>query len=73
VAPEHRRAGVAQALLDETIHRLRRSGVKEFELMVRTDSKPAISFYRRNGFTKVRTVHNYYGQGAPGIQMGRAL
>ena len=73
VSPNQRRAGVAQALLDDTVVRLKRAGVARFELMVRTGSEPAIAFYMRNGFTKVRTVAGYYGDGVTGIRMRKCL
>lgn len=73
VAPEHRCAGVAQALLDRTTRRLKRAGIANLNLMVRVASEPAKAFYARNGFTKVRTVRNYYGKGAAGIRMRKTL
>ncbi|MCW5982529.1 MAG: GNAT family N-acetyltransferase [Bryobacteraceae bacterium] len=73
VAPPHRRAGVAQALLDRTIRALRRSGVRDFDLMVRVSSVPAIAFYARNGFVKRRAVRRYYPDGEAGIHMRKTL
>ena len=73
VAPEHRRKGVAQALLDQTTRSLIASHVRQFDLMVRTTGNAAIAFYRRNGFKKVRTVRNYYNDGISAISMRRTL
>ena len=73
VAPEHRRTGIAQALLDRTVRALSTSGVGQFDLMVRATGEAAITFYRKNGFEKRRTIRNYYHDGAAGIRMSRSL
>lgn len=73
VDPEHRRKGVAAALLEYTLERLRGSGVRSVELMVRVDNEEAIRFYRRFGFRRVQEVPGYYENGRAGLRMRRAL
>lgn len=73
VDPEHRRKGIAAALLEHTLKRLRASSVRSVELMVRVDNEAAIRFYRRFGFRRVQEVPGYYENGRAGLRMRRAL
>jgi ribosomal-protein-alanine N-acetyltransferase len=66
VDPLDRGRGVAQALLDATIVRLRSGALR---LMVGTDNEPALRFYQRFGFTRVRKVPRYYGPGRDAWRM----
>ena len=60
VDPRYRGRGLAQALLHATIARL---GGGALRLMVSTANEPALRFYLRFGFIRVRKVANYYGAG----------
>jgi ribosomal-protein-alanine N-acetyltransferase len=73
VAPELRRQGIAAALLEYTLRRLRESGARSVELMVRVDNRPAIRFYRGFGFRRVGEVPGYYEDGRTGLRMRRRL
>jgi [ribosomal protein S18]-alanine N-acetyltransferase len=66
VDPRYRGLGIAQALLQATIARLR-SGV--LRLMVSTANEPALRFYQQYGFIRVRKVANYYGAGRDAWRM----
>jgi ribosomal-protein-alanine N-acetyltransferase len=61
VDPPYRGRGVAQALLHATITRLRSQGAAALRLMVSAENEPALRFYERFGFTRVRKVKRYYG------------
>lgn len=50
VDPAHVRHGVASALLDEAVRRLRASGVATVRTMVRRNNVPVLTFFRTNGF-----------------------
>lgn len=67
VDPRYRRSGVAQALLNAAIERL--EGAKVLRLMVETANQPALRFYQRFGFTRVRKVAGYYGKGRDAWRM----
>lgn len=69
VDPPYRESGVAQALLDATVARLRAQRVAAIRLMVSTANEPAIRFYRQYGFARVRLVKNYYGAGRDAWRM----
>jgi ribosomal-protein-alanine N-acetyltransferase len=73
VDPEHRRKGIAAALLEYTLERLRVFGVRLVELMVRVDNEEAIRFYRRFGFRRVQEVPGYYENGRAGLRMRRTV
>lgn len=73
VLPEHRRAGVATALLRHTISRLRRARVPLVTLMVRTDNLAAIRFYRGLGFRASGRIVRYYEDRSDGLLMRKRL
>jgi ribosomal-protein-alanine N-acetyltransferase len=73
VDPRHRRRGLAQALLDETIAELQASKLKAWWLMVDVDNKPGIAFYEKYGFERTRRVKRYYGPGRDAWRMRRIL
>ena len=59
VAPEHRRQGVADALIDCLVSR-RASDLSFITLEVRASNVPAISLYEKHGFSAVGRRKNYY-------------
>jgi [ribosomal protein S18]-alanine N-acetyltransferase len=61
VDPDYRGRGVAQALLNASIARLRSQGARVLRLMAGVDNEPALRFYQRFGFIRVRKVKGYYG------------
>jgi ribosomal protein S18 acetylase RimI-like enzyme len=50
VDPARARRGIASALLDEAVRRLRASGVATIRTMVRRSNVPVLTFFRTNGF-----------------------
>ena len=73
VDPAARRHRAATVLLDGILRRLRRRGGTRLTLMVRETNEPALNFYRKNGFRRIRRVEGYYEDGAPGIRMRKEL
>ena len=67
VDPLYRGRGVAQSLLTATIELLK--GAKALRLMVSVANEPALRFYQRFGFTRVRKVARYYGKGRDAWRM----
>ena len=59
VAPEHRRQGIADALLG-TVVRFGREHLSTLTLEVRASNTPAISLYEKYGFLTVGRRKNYY-------------
>ncbi len=52
VRSQHRRKGVANKLLQETIRNAKNRGVLEIHISAEIDNKTAISLYKKHGFTK---------------------
>lgn len=73
VDPPTRGNGVASALLESTLRRLRRRKVARVSLMVRTTNAVAREFYEKYEFTKVRVVRGYYEDGSDGYLMRKLL
>jgi ribosomal-protein-alanine N-acetyltransferase len=60
VDPDHRRQGIAEALLAEGCVRLRGCGVQTLFLEVRASNEGAQALYRKNGFDEVGRRQGYY-------------
>jgi [ribosomal protein S18]-alanine N-acetyltransferase len=70
VRPDSRRKGVAQALLDRLIERVREGPLK---LELRKSNKAALTLYMKNGFSQTGTAHSYYTDGEDAIQMEKRI
>lgn len=60
VAPEVKGRGVARAMFEDAIARLRRAGIRRVELTVEADNLRAIAFYQRFGFSHEGTQRAAY-------------
>jgi len=60
VHPDHRRKGIAQALVDALEVALRERGSEALTLEVRASNGPAISLYEKMGLQPVGRRPNYY-------------
>ncbi|MCI7725995.1 MAG: ribosomal protein S18-alanine N-acetyltransferase [Clostridiales bacterium] len=60
VHPDCRRQGIAAALIDELIVRLKERGSHILRLEVRQSNAPAIALYETMGFTQLGLRKNYY-------------
>jgi len=60
VAPEERRHGVAQELLDQLARDAMEAGVKRVTLEVRASNHAARKFYYKNNFIDIAIRKNYY-------------
>ena len=60
VAPERRRQGIADALLDALCARAAALDLAFLTLEVRASNAPAIALYRKHGFQTVGQRRNYY-------------
>jgi [ribosomal protein S18]-alanine N-acetyltransferase len=73
VDPLHRGKGIASALMDSTLRRLRRRGIGRFHLTVKVTNAAAVRFYERYGFHRGRIVRAYYEDGVDGRRMEKLL
>ena len=60
VGPNYRRQGVAAALVEELVRRLRERGNHCLTLEVRASNDPAIKLYEKLGFVQIGRRPNYY-------------
>lgn len=60
VLPVCRKRGIAQALLLELMHNLRKKDIDSLTLEVRASNLPAISLYEKLGFISVGRRQRYY-------------
>lgn len=60
VHPDHRRKGVAEALIGNLVSELKARGSHALMLEVRDSNVPAISLYEKLGFLQVGLRKNYY-------------
>ena len=60
VHPDHRRKGIAEALVVELVEALRKRESHCLTLEVRASNKPAKALYEKLGFTQVGLRKNYY-------------
>lgn len=73
VHPDHRRSGIASALLSRSLGVLTARGAETVKLEVRRSNDGAKRLYREFGFDPLRRVPNYYGDGEDAIVMIRKL
>jgi [ribosomal protein S18]-alanine N-acetyltransferase len=62
VSAEHRRRGVARALMEEAVARGRAAGARLVTLEVRRSNAPAIALYRKLGYREVAVRPRYYAE-----------
>lgn len=73
VAPEHRRRGVGEMLLDHTEEMLCQKGLTTIILEVRISNVAAQCLYRKAGYTSVQRLKKYYSNGEDGLLMTKSL
>jgi ribosomal-protein-alanine N-acetyltransferase len=73
VDPRARHQGVASALMDSTLRRLRRRRVRRFSLMVKVTNRQAVAFYQKYRFLQLRIARRYYEDGMDAWLMVRDL
>jgi len=71
IAPEYRRKGFAQKLIDHMFENL--SSGKLLLLEVRKSNQAAISLYQKNGFTLLHTRKAYYSDGEDAVVMMKEI
>jgi ribosomal-protein-alanine N-acetyltransferase len=73
VLAEHRRTGLGGLLLQEAHRRLRALGATRVILEVAVENAPAIAFYEKHGYDRLRRLKNYYLDRDDAWQMSKNL
>jgi [ribosomal protein S18]-alanine N-acetyltransferase len=73
VLGEARRSGVGSLLLRAAEDRLRTAGSRAVELETAVDNISALSFYKRQGYSIIRTWPRYYSTGVDALVLKKEL
>ena len=73
VLPQARRAGVGSRLLMAAEDRLRAARCHAVILETAVDNRVALTFYRRHGYSIVKTIAGYYSNGVDGLVLKKDL
>jgi ribosomal-protein-alanine N-acetyltransferase len=73
VSPANRRTGVGSQLLQNAEDRLRASGSHSVSLEAAVDNLKALSFYKRHGYSVIRTWPRYYSNGVDALVLEKEL
>ena len=73
VVAKARRSGVGSMLLKTAEDRLRASGCRAVDLETAVDNLGALSFYKRHGYSVIRTWPRYYSNGVDALVLQKQL
>lgn len=73
VRADQRRTGLGSRLLAAAEERVREGKKEAIILEVAVDNLPALTFYKRHGFSVVRTIPRYYANGLDALEMVKPL
>lgn len=68
-----RRSGVGSMLIKAAEERLRASGCRAVDLETAVDNLGALSFYKRHGYSVIRTWPRYYSNGVDALVLQKQL
>ena len=73
VDPKQQRRGIGTALIEAAEERLERAGCKSVLLETAVDNLSALSFYKRHGYSVLKTLPRYYMNSLDGLLMGKRI
>jgi ribosomal-protein-alanine N-acetyltransferase len=73
VLPPFRRAGAGSRLMGAAEERLRRLGCRAVYLETSVDNLTALAFYKRHGYSVLRTIPGYYMGKVDALLIGKRL
>jgi ribosomal-protein-alanine N-acetyltransferase len=73
VHPDHRRRGIARALLQRAEAAAVTRGCRAMRLEVRPDNRAALGFYRENGYEVTEKIAGFYEDGTDAFKLRKQL
>ena len=73
VDPTRQRKGTGTALMEAAEERLRRAGCKSVLLETAVNNLSALAFYKRHGYSVLKTLPRYYMNSLDGLLMGKKI
>lgn len=73
VGPDARRAGIGSLLLRSAEERMRSAGCEIVGLETAVDNAAALAFYKRHGYSVIRTWPRYYANGVDALVLAKDL
>jgi [ribosomal protein S18]-alanine N-acetyltransferase len=73
VAPEFRRRGVGQVLMQQIEEQMWKAGAEWMRLEVAVDNHGALTFYEQLGFSKIGSIRGYYQGNLDAVVMEKTL
>ena len=73
VDPAAHRSGIGSALMQAAEERLLRAGCQSVFLEVAVNNLPALAFYKKHGYSVIKSLRRYYPGGLDGLLMRKQL
>ncbi len=73
VAPQAQHSGLGTLLLKKAEEALSQAGCDSVLLEVAVDNQPALRFYKKHGYSVLKTLPRYYLDSIDGLLMGKKL
>jgi ribosomal-protein-alanine N-acetyltransferase len=73
VDPAIQHSGVGTLLMSSAEAQLKQAGCDYVSLEVAVDNESALKFYKKHGYSVVKTLPRYYLDSIDGLQMGKSL
>lgn len=73
VAPQAQHSGLGTLLMSSTEAELKQVGCDYVSLEVAVDNEPALRFYKKHGYSVLKTLPRYYLDSIDGLLMGKRL
>jgi len=73
VAPQAQHSGLGTLLLNKAEETLAQAGCNSVLLEVAVDNDPALRFYKKHGYSVLKTLPRYYLDSIDGLLMGKRL
>jgi ribosomal protein S18 acetylase RimI-like enzyme len=73
VSPQAQHSGIGTLLMSSAEAELKKEGCDYVSLEVAVDNEPALRFYKKHGYSVLKTLPRYYLDSIDGLLMGKRL